>query len=126
MKALAIIALIFAGLAIFIPVGGVFLAMFCSVLALISFKSHPTLSGITFGIDVINTAFLSPSIMLTDMASSGHLGAFSTTGPRTHAGSIYWFYVCFHVVLFVIAIIIWAVLRRKSGSRKKDSELVKS
>ena len=59
MKALAIIALVFAGLSIFIPVGGVFLAMLCGVFALISFRSQTTLSGITFGINIINTAFLS-------------------------------------------------------------------
>ncbi len=71
MKALAIIALVFAGLSIFIPVVGVFIAIVCSVLALISFRSQPTLSGITFGINIINTAFLSPSIVLSDAASSG-------------------------------------------------------
>jgi len=75
MKPLAIIALIFAALSIFIPVGGVFIAMICSVLALISFRSQPTLAGVTFGIDIINTAFLSPSIMLADATSSNNLNS---------------------------------------------------
>jgi len=99
MKALAIIALIFAGLSIFIPVGGLFIAMFCSALALISFRSQPTLSGIAFGINIVNTAFLSPSLVISDVSSS-----------TTEAGEIYWFYVGFHLVLLVIAIA-WLLLR---------------
>lgn len=111
MKALAIVALVFGALAIFIPVGGVFIAMLCSVMAMISFRSQPTLSGITFGINIINTAFLSPSLVLTDFSSSGaiDLGA-SSTSPSTEAGEIYWFYVGFHLVLFVIAVT-WRLVR---------------
>jgi len=70
MKAMAITALVFAALSILIPVGGVFIAMLCSVLAWLSFRSQPTLSGITFGINIINTAFLSPSLVMSDMLAS--------------------------------------------------------
>lgn len=73
--------------------------MFCSVLALISFRSQPTLSGIAFGINIVNTAFLSPSLVLSDVSSS-----------NTEAGEIYWFYVGFHLVLLVIAAV-WIVVR---------------
>ena len=106
MKALAIITLIFGSLSIFIPVGGVFIAMLCSFMAMISFRSQPTVSGITFGINIINTAFLSPSIMLADASSSGalDLGSASSSAP-TGTGDIYWFYVGFHLVLFAIALI---------------------
>jgi len=99
MKAIAIVALIFASLSIFVPVGGVFIAMFCSVLALISFRAQSTLSGITFGLNILSTAFLSPSIVLTDI-----------TSEDTGAGEIYWFYVGFHVVLLVLAVI-WRLIR---------------
>ena len=118
MKAIAIIALIFGSLSIFIPIGGVFIAMLCSVMAMISFRSQPTLSGITFGINIINTAFLSPSIMLSDAASSGaiDLGATSTSAP-TESGEIYWFYVGFHVALFIIALV-WRLIR---GAVKQPS-----
>lgn len=111
MKALSIVALVFAALSIFIPVGGVFIAMLCSLMALVSFRSQPTLSGITFGLNIVNTAFLSPSIMLSDAASSGALdvGTATTTAP-TEAGEIYWAYVGFHVVLFGIAIV-WRLVR---------------
>ncbi len=67
MKALAIVALVFGGLSIFIPIGGVFIAMLCTVMALIAFRSQTTLAGRTFGINIINTAFLSPSIVMSDM-----------------------------------------------------------
>ena len=99
MKAIAIVALIFASLSIFVPVGGVFIAMFCSILALISFRSQSTLSGITFGLNILSTAFLSPSIVLTDI-----------TSEDTSAGEIYWFYVGFHVVLLVLAVV-WRLVR---------------
>lgn len=111
MKALSIVALVFAALSIFIPVGGVFIAMLCSLMAMIAFRSQPTLSGIAFGINIINTALLSPSIMLSDAASSG---AFDfeevTTNAPTEAGSIYWSYVGFHVVLFIVAVV-WRLVR---------------
>jgi hypothetical protein len=112
MKALSIVALVFGALSIFIPIGGVFIAMLCSLMAMISFRSQPTLSGITFGLNIINTAFLSPSILLSDAASSGAFDtadSISTTAP-TDAGSIYWVYVGFHLVLFVVAVV-WRLIR---------------
>ena len=111
MKALAIVALVFAGISIFVPLVGIFLAMFCSVLAVISFRSQSTLSGITFGINIINTAFLSPSLILTDVVSSGAFDtSMSVQSAQTEAGEIYWFYVGFHVVLLAIAVI-WRLVR---------------
>ena len=106
MKALAIIGLIFASLSIVIPVGGVFIAMLCSIFALISFRSQPTLSGITFGINIINTAFLSPSVMMADVISS------SEQATTTQSGDIYWFYVGWHVIALVVAIM-WLIIRGK-------------
>ena len=118
MKAIAIVALVFGALSIFIPVGGVFIAMLCSLLAMISFRSQSTLSGITFGINIINTAFLSPSIMLSDAASSGAIDLGTNTSAPTEVGEIYWFYVGFHLVLFAIAIA-WRLIR---GVAKPQSE----
>ena len=104
MKALAIIAVIFAGLSIFIPFGGIWLAMFCSVLALISFRSETTLSGVAFGINIVNTAFLSPSLVISDVISSAGEEA------ATEAGDLYFFYVGFHLVLLLVAVV-WRVMR---------------
>jgi len=102
MKALSIVALVFAALSIFIPVGGVFIAMLCSLMVLISFRSQPTISGITFGINIINTAFLSPSLVVSEAVSS-------LATPKD-AGETYWFYVGFHLVLLSLAIV-WRLVR---------------
>ncbi|BFM48436.1 hypothetical protein THO17_05990 [Marinomonas sp. THO17] len=79
--------------------------MICTVMAMISFRSQPTLSVITFGINIINTAFLSPSILISDAASSQTVGfdGVANNAP-TEPGAVYWFYVGFHVVLFCVAI----------------------
>lgn len=122
MKALAIVALVFGSLSIFIPVGGVFIAMGCSIMALIAFRTEPTLAGITFGINIINTAFLSPSIMLSDAAASGQLDdiGMGTGGEAMAAGDIYWFYVGFHLVVFAIAII-WRMIRGPVKARANEA-----
>jgi len=106
MKALSIIALIFAVISIFIPVIGVFIAMGCSVLALITFCKQSTISGITFGINIVSTAFLSPSLALTasNMNDSGEDG----TG-------LYMTYVGFHVVLMLIAFIAFFIFKKKNS-----------
>jgi len=107
MRALAIVALVFASLSIFIPVGGIFIAMLCSIMAMISFRSQPTLSGVTFGIDILNTAFLSPSIMMADVASSEGV---VSQNEVTESGEILLTYVLLHVTLFAIAVI-WRLCR---------------
>ena len=99
MKAIAILALVFAGVSIFVPVIGLLLAMICSVLALIAFRSQPTLAGIAFGLNIISTAFLSPMLFVAE-------GTATDTAP----GEIYWFYVGFHIVLFALAVI-WRLIR---------------
>ncbi len=114
MKAIAIVGLVFAGISIFVPVGGVFLAMFCSVLALISFRSEPTLSGVAFGLNIINTAFLSPSIILSDASASGALG--NSFEQTAESGDIYWSYVGFHLFLFVLAVLYKIIRKPKLSS----------
>lgn len=103
MKALSIVALVFAALSIFIPLGGIFIALGCSVLALITFCNQPTLSGITFGINIISTAFLSPSLSIASY-SAGEQGA-----------SMYSFYVGFHIVAMLIAFVIFYILKKKKS-----------
>lgn len=109
MKALAIIALIFSALSIIIPGVGIFLAMLCSIIALISFRSQPTLSGITFGLNIISTIFLSPMLLVAEaMNSSGVTTA--STRMSGNPGEIMSFYVGFHVVLLAAAVL-WTILR---------------
>jgi len=113
-KAIAILALIFAGLSMFIPLGGVFLALFCSLFALVSFRSQPTISGITFGINIVSTAFLSPLLVAAEMTTSSGVSA-SSSAYQSSPGSIYLFYVGIHVVLLVVAIL-WRLIRGPSSS----------
>lgn len=110
MKALAIVALVFSSIAIFVPVAGVFLALFCSLLAMISFRSQPTLAGISFGLNIINTAFLSPMIMVSDVMSSDAATAAAYSMEHTESGTIYWTYVGLHLTLFFFAIM-WRAIR---------------
>ena len=123
MRATAIVALVFAGLSIFTPIVGVFIAMLCSVMALITFRSQPTLSGVTFGINIINTVFLSPSIYAADF-----LGADQTAAVRrglvegevsTEQYEVIAGYIGFHLILFVIAIV-WRLLRGQPKPAKQD------
>lgn len=102
MKALAIIALIFSALSVFIPVIGIFLAMLCSILALITFRHTTTISGITFGINIVSTAFLSPTIIAAEALNS--LGVHSNRPHELSAGSIYMMYVGFHIVFLFVAL----------------------
>ena len=65
MKALGITAMIFAIIAIFIPLVGPYLTLVCALLA--AFAAGP---GLTFGVvailvNILNVAFLSPSLWLT-------------------------------------------------------------
>lgn len=101
MKALSIIALIFAIISIFVPVVGLFIAMGCSVLALISFRGQPTIAGITFGVNIISTAFLSPSLVIASSAQGAN-------GVGT-----YGFYVGFHVIAMLIAFIYFIIMKKR-------------
>ena len=102
MKALSIVALVIAGLSFFIPLGGVFLAILASLMAVISFRSEATLSGVAVGLNLINTAFFSPSIVLAE-------GVNQVDGGE---GSVYFFYVGIHVVALIIGIIL-AMTKKK-------------
>lgn len=93
MKALAIVALVLASISFIIPVVGVISAMVASLLAVISFRSQATLSGIVIGLNIINTAFFSPSLLIAEAGNQMDGQA---------AGELYWFYVGFHLVILAI------------------------
>lgn len=107
MKALAIVALVFSGLSIFIPVQGVFVAMLCSVIAMITFRSQPTISGVTFGINIISTTFFSPILM---MASNEIMKEASIDQTSSSVEDVHMFYISFHLTLLAIAIV-WRLIR---------------
>lgn len=93
MKALSIVALVLAGISFIIPVIGVFSAMLATVLAVISFRSQVTLSSIAIGLNIINTAFFSPSLLIAEGVNQMEGG---------DVGTLYWFYVGFHLVFLAI------------------------
>ena len=69
--------------------------MLASLLALISFRSQATLSGVAIGLNIINTAFFSPSLLLAEGVNQVDGGA---------AGELYWAYVGFHLVILVVGV----------------------
>ena len=93
MKALSIIAIVLAGISFIIPLVGVFTAIVASLLALISFRSQATLSGIAIGLNIISTAFFSPSLLIAE-------GVNQADGQA--AGELYWAYVGIHLVALAI------------------------
>jgi len=93
MKALSIVAIVLAGISFIIPVVGVFTAIGASLLALISFRSQATLSGIAIGLNIINTAFFSPSLLIAEAGNQMDGQA---------AGELYWTYIGIHLVALAI------------------------
>ena len=77
MKALGIIAMIFAIIAIFIPVAGPYLTIVCALLAAFSAGPGITFGAVAIGVNILNVVFLSPSLWLmagmseADKAGSG-------------------------------------------------------
>ena len=79
-KVFGILAVVVAGISFIIPVMGVFLACFLgTILVALSLKDGAILGYVAGGLNIINVAFLSPSVML----------AASVEGNQ----SVYYFYV---------------------------------
>ena len=90
MKTFAVITLVLSGLSIVVPVIGVYLSMVCSAMAYISFRRQPLLSGMTLILNIVGTAFLSPSASVTitpETTDSFRLG-----------------YVIYHVVFLIFSV----------------------
>lgn len=73
MQGFAVLTFLLAVVAIFLPVIGAFLAMLCSVFAMMAFRSAPALSGLIFVVNMVNTTFLSPVILLGSILIVFHL-----------------------------------------------------
>ena len=100
MKALSIVALVLAGISFIIPVVGLWTAIVASIMAVISFRSQATLSGIAIGLNIINTAFFSPSLLLAEGVAAAD--QISSGVEPTGVGAIYWTYVGIHIVALII------------------------
>jgi len=105
MSTLSILALVSGTLSIFLPIGGIFIAILSSLMAMMAFRSHPTISAITFGINIINASFLSSSLAATD----------------TRFGDAYLLLVGFHAVL-LLAGIVWRLSRQ--GYQKSTQRIL--
>ncbi len=105
MSTLSFLALISGTLSIFLPMGGILIAMLSSLMAAVAFRSHPTISAITFGINIINASFLSSSLAATD----------------TRFGDAYLLLVGFHSVL-LLAGIVWRLSRQ--GYQKSTQRIM--
>ena len=71
-KVFGILAVVVAGLSFIIPVIGIFMACFLgSILVALSLKDGAMLGYIAGGLNIINIAFLSPSLALASAADGG-------------------------------------------------------
>ena len=67
MKALGIIAIVVASIAVVIPVfGASWLPLIAGIMAVIAVREEHVLAFVALGINVVNVAFLSPSLKLVD------------------------------------------------------------
>tara|TARA_S200002703_G_scaffold145088_1_gene139213 strand:+ start:273 stop:605 length:333 start_codon:yes stop_codon:yes gene_type:complete len=108
MKALAIVALIFTAISFFVPIFGVYISVFTSLLCLFSFRFEPTLSGITVGLNLLKTLFLSPSIVAT-----AALEAATTEGSTEVTSFLYWTLNGFHIFVLVVGIVLASTRKKK-------------
>ena len=84
-KVFGILAVVVAGISFIIPVIGVFLASFLGpILVALSLKDGAILGYVAGGLNIINIAFLSPSLALASAAEGGF--------------SVYFFYLGFAVL----------------------------
>ena len=115
MKGTALFALIVAVIAIFIPFVGPYIAIMCSVIALITFHREPAISATTFGVNIVNTGLFSPSLVFMGfMESIPEDGGLPSDVDLTQQGNI-WFYLGWHVVLLIAAVIL-----HRSAKRAQD------
>ena len=97
MKALSIVAIVLAGLAFFIPLVGIWVALISSIMGLIAFRSQTTLAAVAVGLNLANTAFFTPALLLAEGMNQAEGGG---------AGAVYWSWVGIHVVILVVGIIL--------------------
>ncbi|MBL8497784.1 MAG: hypothetical protein JNK39_08150 [Nitrosomonas sp.] len=66
MKAMAILATIFSLIAAVLPYYGAMLSMVCSVMLMITFRTHQTTSSIMLIFNIVTTMFLSPFMLFAN------------------------------------------------------------
>jgi len=109
MKALGIIAMIFAVIAIFVPIVGPYLTIVVALFAAFSAGPGLTFGAVAIGINIINVIFLSPSLWATaGLAEAGEAG----TGDAVLAGMGV-FFIGTQIIAGVVLIIIHKFWKKK-------------
>ena len=101
MQTLAAAALMLAFLSLFLPFMGAALSLLWSALALLTFRHAPAVSGATFGLNIVNTALLSPLLMASDFPAPLYESA--VQGPGFSA--MYFVFLGVHAALFALAVV---------------------
>ena len=114
MKALGIVAIVVASIAIIVPVfGATWLPIIAGIMAVIAVRAQHVLAFVALGINVINVAFLSASIRAADFLCDG-ADAFNSalsefTGDYGSVdvdcgGGVFWTYMGINLVLAAVAV----------------------
>ena len=126
MKALGIVAIVVSAIAVVIPVfGASWLPLIAGIMAVIAVREEHVLAFVALGINVVNVAFLSPSLKLVDKACelgndmleglnemSAGLSAvtgesYGTTDASVDCGggiSVFWTWLIIQLVLAAVAV----------------------
>ncbi len=122
MKALGIVAIVVASIAVVIPVfGASWLPLIAGIMAVIAVREEHVLAFVALGINVVNVAFLSPSLKLVDGfcdATSGISDAFNSsmdmmsdiTGESYDSvsadcgGGVFWTWMGINLALAAVAV----------------------
>jgi phosphoglycerol transferase MdoB-like AlkP superfamily enzyme len=126
MKALGITAMIFAIVAIFVPIAGPYLTLICALLA--AFSAGP---GLTFGavailINTLNVAFLSPSLWLTaGLAGAGAEAEQAGTGEAMLLGMGFIF-IGAQVVAAIVLALVHASWKKRQPKTTQQQPIIES
>ena len=101
MKALAIVAVVVAGIAVVVPYfGGTYLPVIAGVMAVIAVKEQHVLSFVALGINVVNVAFLSWSLYAISEGCKIASGFGNDCGPLAN----FWTWMGLNLVLLAAAV----------------------
>ncbi len=117
MKALGIIAIVVASIAIVIPVfGATWIPIIAGVMALIAVRAEHVLSFVALGINLVNVAFLSGSLKLADDFCAGNsalnsaLDTYNSYSGDSYStgidcgGGVFWTYMGINLVIAAVAV----------------------
>ena len=118
MKALGIVAIVVASIAVVIPVfGATWLPVIAGVMAVIAVREEHILSFVALGINVVNVAFLSASIRAADLICEGAdafnsgMGALSDLTGESYGsvdvdcgGGVFWTWMGINLALAALGV----------------------